>query len=133
MPRVSDADRTRGLLEAREHHAAAWREQERWEAHLAAAIATLRGVLDSHPGDEAAQVSLGGVLSDRGRHAEARRLLEPLLKRGSTDRTLYWNYAVALMNLGASERREAKRWFDRAAELQASPDTIEAYIDFHGH
>lgn len=102
----------------RKHHAA--------QAILEAAVAT-------NPTDTVLLTSLGAVLADRCRWAQAVGYLEKAIELGSTDRHAYLNLAIALMNCGDAGRARAERLFRKAHTLKPSPQTWEAYFDPHGH
>ncbi|MDL5364008.1 tetratricopeptide repeat protein [Xanthomonas sp. NCPPB 2654] len=115
------------LLRARSLVQAIYQQPQRWDANLAEAEALLRDALRTQPHDPELLTGLGTVLCDLGRHDEAASVLRQALKRGSRDRNTCFNLGVALRN-GAG-RRHASLYFAKAAALQASPRSWEAYFD----
>lgn len=112
---------------------AAWRDQSSWEGNHSAAIALFKKALALNPNDAAALTNLGAALSDMGKHREALEVLRKAEAIGSSDRNLYFNLAVALMGIDGSGRDEAQSMFEKAFTLEPEPNTMEAYLDPHGH
>jgi Flp pilus assembly protein TadD len=109
----------------------AWRDPSKFEGALHDAERLLRKYLGPHPNSVAALTSLGAVLPDTGRHDEALVELRRAEALGSSDGNTYYNLAVALMN--TTDRRRAASYFKKAASLQASAHTLQAFFDPHGH
>jgi tetratricopeptide (TPR) repeat protein len=109
----------------------AWRDPSKFEVALRDAERLLREYLETNPTSVAALTSLGAVLSDAGRHHDAILELRRAEALGSSDANTYYNLAAALMN--TADRGLARRYFKKAASLQASPHTLQAYFDPHGY
>ncbi|WP_437573429.1 UDP-N-acetylglucosamine-peptide N-acetylglucosaminyltransferase [Sorangium sp. So ce887] len=110
---------------------AAWKDPAQWRSALVRGERLLRQHLETEPDCVDALTSLGAVLSDAGRHAEALIALRRAEGLGSTDANTYYNLAVAMMN--TSERGEARGYFEQAALLEAGAGTLQAYFDPHAH
>jgi tetratricopeptide (TPR) repeat protein len=109
----------------------AWRDPSQFQLALRDAERLLREYLESNPNSVAALTSLGAVLSDTGRHDAAIVELRRAEALGSSDANTHYNLAAALMN--TTERALARRYFKKAASLEASPHTLQAFFDPHGH
>lgn len=101
------------------------------KAGLGEARAVLARARSRAPENTVVLTNLGAVLADDNRFTQALKVLRQAEALGSDDANLYFNIGVAMMNL-AAERSHARAYFARASELTPG-DTIEAYIDFHGH
>ena len=110
----------------------AWEDTARWTERLGRAVALLEAALALDPRDAATLTNLAAAESDRGHHERAFALLQRALALGSDDANLYTNLAVVCLNL-SGRRAEASKWFERAREAQARPDTWAAWFDLHGH
>lgn len=111
----------------------AWKNQENWTALLQEAIDLLKKALKVYPENTVLLTNLGCVLSDFGSHGNALRELKKAEKIGSNDSHLFYNIAVAMMNLDARSRSNARDYFARASSLKPCADTMEAYFDCHAH
>lgn len=108
-----------------------WQDQSQFQTALGEAERLLVEHLEANPESVPALTSLGAVLSDLGRHREALVALRRAEALGSTDANSYFNLGVALMN--TTDRDVALPYFEKAASLQASAHTLQAYFDPHGH
>ncbi|MBB5644746.1 hypothetical protein [Pedobacter cryoconitis] len=52
---------------------------------------------------------------------------------GSADRNLYLNIAIAMLNISAQTRANAKVWFKKAEGLEADELSLVAYFDPQGY
>jgi tetratricopeptide (TPR) repeat protein len=110
-----------------------WQHTETWNRDYAKAKSILLKALEFDPGNTITLTNLGAVFLDTGKHSEGLEILTRAEAIGSSDRNLYFNIGVAMMNLTADTRSKAKMYFNRAASMKASPKTIEAYFDAHGY
>ena len=110
----------------------AWSDNTRWETDLGQAEALLRAHLEREPECVAALTSLGAVLADAGRHADAAVVLRRAIALESVDANTYYNLAVALMN-SESGRSQAMQYFENANALQRDAGTLRASFDPHAH
>lgn len=124
---MTPIDRARRLVEE------TWNDTTKWEANLNAAQEILEMAVAAEPSDAAALVCLGAVLADRGKPQEAVEVLEKAIQLGSVDRNAYQNLAIALMDCDIAGRERAPSVFKLAEQLQASPQTWEAYFDGQGY
>jgi len=86
--------------------------------------------------DRSSQLSLsnyGAILSNQGKHAEALKFLDRLIRTNPSFREAYFNRAVALMNTNEKGRRTAPEVFKEAEEHPTAEFAIEAYFDPQGH
>ncbi len=121
------------LSKARNCYEEVWQDSSNWNKKYAEAINCYQQVLRLDPFNIIALINLGACLLDTGRHAQGLEMLKKAEKIGSKDKNLYFNIAVALMNINAQTRKEAKYYFEKAVSLSADNRTIEAYFDPHGH
>jgi tetratricopeptide (TPR) repeat protein len=93
----------------------------------------LQDAIAANPADTTLLICLGAVLSDRGEHAQAVKILEKAIMLGSVDRNAYKNLAIALMNCDSDGHHRAIGFFKQASEMAPSSDTWEAYFDPQAH
>ena len=120
------------LQQVKNLYAEAWKNQELWEKNLDEGIEILEKLLNEKPGNTQVITSLGALISDRGRHREALAVLKKAEGKTS-DANLYFNIGVAMMNISAQTRENARAYFLKAGKMEADPLTIQAYIDFMGY
>lgn len=115
------------LARARALVDAATTDPQRCSAHLAQAESLLDAAAASAPDAVALLTCLGAVRCDLGNYGEAVETLQRAVRLRSNDRNTYFNLGVAL--LASGKRRQAMGCFRKAAPLQASAATWEAYFD----
>jgi Flp pilus assembly protein TadD len=120
------------LTQVKALYAEVWKDTSKWTANFGKATRMLKSMLAERPDDTRALTCLGAIYSDQGRHREALEILRKAARLGSTDRNLYMNIAIAMMNL-ESQRSGAMRYFRKAGTLSADRLTFEAYFDPQGH
>lgn len=104
-----------------------WKEPDKWGEHLAKAQRLLEAALSSSPNDTLVLTCLGAVLSDMGRHSEARDHLKRAIALGATDSNTYFNLGVAMIN--SDRYDDAMRYFDKSRTMAALPDSWQSYFD----
>ncbi|MBB5619457.1 hypothetical protein HDE69_000493 [Pedobacter cryoconitis] len=52
---------------------------------------------------------------------------------GSADRNLYLNIAIAMLNISAQTRANAKAWFKKAEGFEVNELSLVAYFDPQGY
>lgn len=111
----------------------AWKDQALWEELHREAISLFRKASKLDPRNTIVLTNLGCALADSGNHSAAFRILKKGEEIGSEDSHLFFNIAVAMMNLNARSRVRARDYFDRASNLHPRDDTMKAYFDYHAH
>lgn len=120
------------IAEARALYKEVWADASKWTRNFAKATRILKSVLAEEPDNVAALTCLGAIYSDRGWHRKALELFKKAERIGSTDRNLYRNIAIAMMNVNG-KREDAMKYFKAAAKYKPDSRTIEAYFDPQGH
>ena len=104
---------------------------DRFTNNLAEAERILLSAAQAEPPNIDGLTCLGAVLSDRGKHQEAARILRSAISTGSRDRNTYFNLGVALINSATHE--EAMSYFKQASTLGPYAQTWKAYFDPQAH
>jgi Flp pilus assembly protein TadD len=110
-----------------------WQDTRLWDQRYSEALVVLRRALQKDKNNTVTLTNLGAAMLDIGKHGDALKILKQAEAVDSTDRNLYFNIAVAMMNISSATRTQAKPYFDKAASLNPYPETIQSYFDAHAH
>jgi tetratricopeptide (TPR) repeat protein len=127
---VSDANRV--LRRARHYHpndSTLWELTARSAASKGEEEAAYREMMRLFPDDPTYAILLGSVLVERGRPAEARKVLEPLSRKGKEAVRGLALYHLARVCLAEGQAEQALKHVQKAAEVDAdSVSTSEAQL-----
>jgi tetratricopeptide (TPR) repeat protein len=110
-----------------------WQHPETWGQDHAEAHAILKRALKLDKMNTTTLTNIGAVLSNMGKHKEALKILRKAELIGTSDRNLFFNIGVVLMDLSDTTRLNARDYFELASTMEPSIDTFEAYFDPQGH
>lgn len=77
--------------------------------------------------------NIGALKCDQGKYEEAIVFLKKAESIGSADRNLYLNIAIAMLNISAQTRANAKALFKKAESFKADELSLVAYFDPQGY
>ena len=110
-----------------------WKDTSLWEKNYKLAISLFLKAYTQFPENIVVLTNLGAALSDIGKHRDALSYLQKAERIGTNDSNLYFNIAVAKMNIDSATRKEAIVYFNKASKLISNPMTLRAYFDPMAH
>lgn len=93
----------------------------------------LTDLVADFPENTLALTNIGALKCDQGKYEEAIVFLKKAESIGSAERNLYLNIAIAMLNISAQTRANAKVWFKKAEGLEADELSLVAYFDPQGY
>jgi len=115
------------LVQAKSLVEGAWSDTSKWSANLFAAQRLLEQALLAAPSDVGLLTGLGAVLCDQAQYSKAIPLLERAIALSSKDGNTH--YALAVANFHMNGHSEGAALLRKAAELEPSQSTWQAYFD----
>jgi Tfp pilus assembly protein PilF len=101
--------------------------------HLEKAEDILTDLLLRFPENTLVLTNMGALLCDQGKYEEAMIHLEKAECIGTSDRNLYLNIGVAMMNISAQTRKKAPDYFKKAKDFDEAEFSLAAYFDPQGY
>ena len=111
------------LRKAKELETRRWTAKETIEPLTIEMAAILREVLSQNSANPCALTSLGALYADMGQYKEALELLQKAESMGFKDYNLYYNIAVALVNI--RQEAAAKSYFSKAKTAEENELQLE--------